>query len=211
MITGRKHGKCDYYVCPSGYARGTIRWWCNFYLELAADKENPCAEREKIRYLPRWTRGALRIIFTCGHRCFVDGRIRALIKLMQPTSAPRTDRTLPLHGLSRHGLSMRVHTRTRVRRGRVTFMERYTLWKRVWECVASGSSSRFLRARFSQIGSGKNGARVNLGTAFSIRFPGKTGVFSTIIRLSSGRPDSPTFSCVFVIYFSRAKIHQISY
>lgn len=112
MITGRKQGKCDYYVCPSGYARGTIRWWCNFYLELAADKENPGAEREKIRYLPRWTRGALRIIFTCGHRCFVDGRIRALIKLMQPTSAPRTDRTLPLHGLSRHGLSMRVHTRT---------------------------------------------------------------------------------------------------
>lgn len=90
-------------------------------------------------------------------------------------------------------------------------MERYTLWKRVWECVASGSSGRFLRARFSQIGSGKNGARVNLGTAFSIRFPGKTRVFSTIIRLSSGRPDSPTFSRVFVIYSSRPKIHRIEF
>lgn len=47
MITGRKHGKCDYYVCPSGYTRGTIRWWWNFYLELAADKGNPGAERGK--------------------------------------------------------------------------------------------------------------------------------------------------------------------
>lgn len=32
---------------------------------------------------------ALRIIFTCGHRCFVDGRIHALIKLMQPNLCAR--------------------------------------------------------------------------------------------------------------------------
>lgn len=70
--------------------------WCNFYLELAPDKENPGAKRRRgwrgnSLFPPnRWTlSGALRIIFTCGHRCFVDGRIHALIKLMQPNLCAR--------------------------------------------------------------------------------------------------------------------------
>lgn len=70
--------------------------WCNFYLELAPDKENPGAKRRRgwrgnSLFPPnRWTlSGALRIIFTCGHRYFVDGRIHALIKLMQPNLCAR--------------------------------------------------------------------------------------------------------------------------
>lgn len=79
--------------------------WCNFYLELAPDKENPGAKRRRgwrgnSLFPPnRWTlSGALRIIFTCGHRYFVDGRIHALIKLMQPNlcARPPTELCPPL-------------------------------------------------------------------------------------------------------------------
>lgn len=145
---------------------------CNFYLELAADKENPGAKRrgggEGNSLFPgRWTlSGALRIIFTCGHRCFVDGRIHALIKLMQPNLCVCPPTELCLHtACLGAACPCHAHSCLRVVRGdgrgkgaRVTFMERYTLSKRV-ECVPNRKSSRaeFLRARFSRIGPGKNG------------------------------------------------------
>lgn len=176
---------------------------CNFYLELAADKENPGAKRrgggEGNSLFPgRWTlSGALRIIFTCGHRCFVDGRIHALIKLMQPNLCvcPPTELCLhtaclgaacPCHA---HSCLRVVRGDGRGKGGRVTFMERYTLSK--LSCGNACRTGRVLEpSSYEHVSPGlARGKMVNLGNRFLDTSPSsrKTQVFSTIIRLSSGR------------------------
>lgn len=191
--------------------------WCNFYLELAPDKENPGAKRRRgwrgnSLFPPnRWTlSGALRIIFTCGHRCFVDGRIHALIKLMQPNLCARPPTELCPPRLSRLGPRA---TRTRAfvsvrtgKAGRATFMERYTLSKRVGTRAEPEVFSRaeFLRSRFSQIGSGKNGYGSIWETAFSIRTssPPLTENRSIFHDYSVIGAAVPIFLRTFVIHFS---------
>lgn len=153
---------------------------------------------------------ALRIIFTCGHRCFVDGRIHALIKLMQPNLCARPPTELCPPRLSRLGPRA---TRTRAfvsvrtgKAGRATFMERYTLSKRVGTRADPEVFSRaeFLRSRFSQIGSGKNGYGSIWETAFSIRTssPPLTENRSIFHDYSVIGAAVPIFLRTFVIHFS---------
>lgn len=157
---------------------------CNFYLELAADKENPGAKRRgggegNSLFPERWTlSGALRIIFTCGHRCFVDGRIHALIKLMQPNLCvcPPTELCLhtaclgaacPCHA---HSCLRVVRGDGRGKGGRVTFMEGYTLSKRVgMRAEPEEFSSRVLTSTFLPDWPGEKWPIWE--TAFSIRPP----------------------------------------
>lgn len=72
--------------------------------------------------------GALRIIFTCVRRCSVDGRIRALIKLMQPRA---TSARLSLVHRCRERALAHAHLYAIAR---IHFYERYTLWKQ-WHRV----------------------------------------------------------------------------
>lgn len=208
-----KHGKWGLLRLPIRLHGEQSDPRCNFYLELAADKENPGAKRrgggEGNSLFPgRWTlSGALRIIFTCGHRCFVDGRIHALIKLMQPNLCVCPPTELCLHTACL-GAACPCHAHSclrvvcgdgRGKGGRVTFMERYTLSKRVgMRAEPEEFSSRVLTSTFLPDWPGEKWSIWE--TAFSIRPPppGKHKYFPRLFGYRAADFSTTTF----VIHFS---------
>lgn len=171
---------------------------CNFYLELAADKENPGAKRRgggegNSLFPERWTlSGALRIIFTCGHRCFVDGRIHALIKLMQPNLCVCPPTELCLHtACLGAACPCHAHSCLRVVRGERGQGDFYGRLHTFETCGNACRTGRVLEpSSYEHVSPGlARGKMANLGNRFLDTSPSsrKTEVFSTIIRLSSGR------------------------
>lgn len=101
--------------------------------------------------------GALKIIFTCAHRRSVDGRIRALIKLMQP----RSTSVRPNFACTRLAY-VSVNT------DQGDFYERYTLWKRCRRVPTGTSSHRPLLTSTFLADWFEEKCGLNLETVFSI-------------------------------------------
>lgn len=152
---------------------------------------------------------ALRIIFTCGHRCFVDGRIHALIKLMQPNlcARPPTKLCPPLVSAwsARHAHPcLRVRADGEGRQG--DFYGTLHTFETCGNACRSGSvlASRVLTITFLPDWLREKWLRVNLGNRFfdTSLLPPLTENRSIFHDYSVIGAAVPIFLRTFVIHFS---------